>query len=450
MFDVLEKMKKENKMLKNIIKLILGIILIFGFIACGGGNDKKHIYKDVNMKSFKVEFLEYGKVKVTWDAVEGANSYQVRHYRPSLFLQASSLPFTLVNVPSIILDDLNEGKWFISVLSSNGQTWISPTIELTSNSVKINIGKITDSSEELNKITKKSISGKNFEITNIKYDTEPFVVTFNQDKTITNVLGFTEHPFSRQLNWEVSTTGELKTILKTYSGDEVLERFIHKQIGYENGCYLINTKQIDSSSWKNKYKLCPSSTDIKKIKKVVAVSGNYNEDDWNNDFELVSLAEVNEWGGGLIDEIPFYNKMIVDLGFFNGSKKDEIEHTNPSYLIFGNKTYLIVELLDKDNYLLHTFALLQSQDEKNTHIKFDEDIYNINNFKSQDILQGFIRIENNQLIFDGEYNMTKEKKSIFKIWNISDFKEVKKIHIDMGILHTTTDGISQIPIYINY
>jgi len=142
--------------------------------------------------------------------------------------------------------------------------------------------------------------------------------------------------------------------------------------------------------------------------------------------------------------------MIIDLGFFDGSEEEKAKHKNPSYLIFGNKTYLIIELLDKDNYLLHTFALSQNQDENNTHIKFDEDIYNINSFKSQDIFQGFIKIENNKLIFDGEYNMTKTKKSIFKTWNILDFEEVKKIHIDIGILHTNNDGISQIPIYINY
>jgi len=435
-------------MFRNIMRLLVGIILILWLVSCGGGSSKNS-YENVDLKTFKIEFLEYGKVKVSWDAVKNADSYQVKHYRPSLFLYSSDLPFEVVNSPSIILDNLDEGKWFVSVRPSNGEPnyWVSPTIELTMDSAKITGD--TGASEDLSKITKNNISGKTFEITNLKYPT-PFIVTFNEDKTITNVLGSEEYPFSKVMVWDVSKTGELKTILKTYSEDEILELFIHKQIGYKDGCYLINTKQVDSSSWKNKYKLCPSSTDIKKVQKIVAVSGNSNEDDWNSNFEMLSIAEVNKWGGGMIPEIPFYSKMIVDFGFFKGSKEDKEKHENPSYMILGDKSYIIIELLDKDNYLLHSFHFSNNQEEREAFIKFDDNQYNINQLNSQDILQGFIKIENNQLVFEGEYNMTKKTKKIFKTWNILDFESVKKVHIDIGVLHTKSEGISQIPIYIEY
>jgi hypothetical protein len=55
------------------------MVLVFGFVACGGGNNKS-IYEDVDLNSFKIEFLEYGKVKIDWGAVNGAEYYEVKHY----------------------------------------------------------------------------------------------------------------------------------------------------------------------------------------------------------------------------------------------------------------------------------------------------------------------------------------------------------------------------------
>ena len=440
-------------MLKNITRLVLSMVLVFGFVACGGGSGKKTIYNEVDLSSFKIEFLEYGKVKIDWGAVDGAKYYEVKYYEFDKFLYSSDIPYTTVESPSIIIDGLTEGKWFISVKASNGKMETSPTFELTATSATMYDSK---ESENSTKITTKSISGKTFKITNLDGLTSS-VVTFNNDKTITTVVGSPDYPFSKHLIWEVSKTGELRTISKVYGEDTVLETFIHKQTGYQDGCYIISTSQVDSNRWKNKYQLCPSSTDIEKTKKIVVVSGNYKESDWNDNFDYISVSPTNQWAE-MIDSIPFYGKMIIDLGLESGTEEDKAKHKNPSSILLrwwvNNKAYLQLDFRDKDGYLLHTFKFNKSEGHNSAYIEFDGNRHNASDAELKSTIQGFIRVENGKFKFEGEYN-TKVSNYIVglapKTWDISNFDSIATVYIKMGVLHTySSEGEAHMPLYISY
>ena len=103
-------------------------------------------------------------------------------------------------------------------------------------------------SADITKITKRNISGKTFNIEDVLNGSK-FTTTFNADGTISGG----DSKFSDLFEWDVSKVGELQTIFKVYG--TTISITTHKQIGYENECYIVSSTETNSQ-WKGKYKIC--------------------------------------------------------------------------------------------------------------------------------------------------------------------------------------------------
>ncbi len=112
-----------NKLNKEFLLLALSSVL---FTGCGGDDSSSTsseknrdssthcCVKGVNLASIKSKIIAPGTVKITWNPVSGAKSYEVKRARniPTLAI----MPITLTTTkPEIIINGLSERAWAISI-----------------------------------------------------------------------------------------------------------------------------------------------------------------------------------------------------------------------------------------------------------------------------------------------------------------------------------------------
>lgn len=197
-------------------------------------------------------------------------------------------------------------------------------------------------------------------------------------------------------------------------------------------------------------------TYITKTKKIAVVSGNYDKSYWNENFDDIEFADTNCWAT-MTKTLPFNKKMVIDLGLQSGTEGSMAKHKNPSSMLlrhwYRNKGYMYLNFKNKSGVTIHSFKFDKSGHHDSGYIEFDEDIHNDSRAELRSVIQGFIRVENNQLKFVGEYN-TEGDHTVgisSKIWNMSNFNDIVEVEVSIGILHTyTASGEARIPLYIDY
>jgi len=200
-----------------------------------------------------------------------------------------------------------------------------------------------------------------------------------------------------------------------------------------------------------------SNNSTTQTKKMIVVSGIYNDkNDWSKDFDYIEVADVYQWAE-MKSSIPFNKKMIIDLGIEKTTEENRAKHKNPSNILLrwwvNNKAYLHLDFRDKDGYILHTFKFNKSEGHNSAYIEFDGNRHNASDAELKSTIQGFIRVEDNQFKFEGEYNLkTNQIVGLApKTWDISKFNEIAKVDISMGVLHTyAPEGEARMPLYIYY
>lgn len=194
----------------------------------------------------------------------------------------------------------------------------------------------------------------------------------------------------------------------------------------------------------------------KKLVKIAVVSGNYDRSYWTQHFSEVEYADTYSWAK-MTRTFPFNSKMVIDLGLQSGTKENLAKHKNPSSILlrhwYKNKGYIHLNFKNKNGTTIHSFKFDKSGHHNSGYIEFDRDIHNRSDADLRSTIQGFIKVENNQLKFIGEYN-TKGDHVVgiaSKTWNMSNFKDIVEVEVSIGILHTyTKSGDARIPLYIEY
>jgi len=192
-----------------------------------------------------------------------------------------------------------------------------------------------------------------------------------------------------------------------------------------------------------------------KTEKMAVVSGNYDRSYWNEHFDDIEYANTNSWAT-MTKTLPFNEKMIIDLGLESGTEESLAKHKNPSSIYlrywYKNRGYMYLNFKNKNGDTIHSFKFDKSGHHDSGYIEFDRDIHNDSSAEFRSEIQGFIRIENSQLKFIGEYNIGHEIDGISsKTWSISNFNDIAEVEVSIGILHTyTAGGEARIPLYIEY
>jgi hypothetical protein len=248
-------------MKNNILKLTATAFLALALIGCGGENgspttSKKNIpstnkEKNVDSRSFKINFEDRNDIKLTWDKIENSDYYKVKIDKD--FDKLVMLPqYTLKpQLNWVDVSQLSNGTWWISVKAENGVMKPITTFTITDNNAFIGSQKDSDKSTA-DSFTESMLSSSTWEVNgtvNSSFNKD-FTVTFNPDHTITNSSGSTGINSSDK--WS-SKGGKLYSTYSLYGTTISYQTFTIT--GDVDGCLKVTGRQ-SNSSWSADYIMC--------------------------------------------------------------------------------------------------------------------------------------------------------------------------------------------------
>jgi hypothetical protein len=248
-------------MTNTTLKLTAISLLAFALIGCGGDSGSSTAFKnntppinkekDVDLRSFKINYKNRNDIKITWDKVKNVASYEVKIDEDMLKL--GLLPQYTLNpqLNWVDVSQLPNGKWWISVRAQGSDKRATTVFTITENSAFIGTQKDSDKGMA-SSFTNSMISGTTWDVNGTVNTTshKSFTVTFNQNGSINNSYDGTG--MGKTYKWSIKG-GKLYTTYSLYG--TTLDQVVFTITGEESGCYRVVGDDLNSE-WSANYLMC--------------------------------------------------------------------------------------------------------------------------------------------------------------------------------------------------